>query len=144
MTGWLSADPLTGTVEPGDSADVEIEFNSTGLPNDVYTATIHVNSNDPVTPQVQVAAALSVITGIPKNPAMSLTVSPNPARNFITIQAAGDISGVSLITQTGQILKAMKTNSRVLRMDVSTVPGGVYILSAETASGKILKKIVIY
>ncbi|UCH85171.1 MAG: choice-of-anchor D domain-containing protein, partial [Candidatus Latescibacterota bacterium] len=58
--GWLSADPRFGTVPPGTTMDIEVQFNAAGLYGGGYDAHLVVTSNDPVTPEVTVPAHLQV------------------------------------------------------------------------------------
>jgi len=59
--GWLSIDPDTGTVAAGTSVDVPVAFDAAGLEGGGYVAELVVTSNDPVAPNVGVAAHLDVI-----------------------------------------------------------------------------------
>ena len=61
---WLSANPALGTVAPGQSMNIDIEFDATGLYGGDYGADIHVVNNDPLDPDVVVPADLHV-TGAP-------------------------------------------------------------------------------
>lgn len=60
--GWLSEDPLSGTVAPGESLEIEVGFDATALVPDIYNAQIVINSNDPVNAQVAVPVTLEVMT----------------------------------------------------------------------------------
>ncbi len=56
--GWLSESPLSGTINPGDSALIIVTFNSNGLADSIYNANIVINSNDPDEPVKLVKATL--------------------------------------------------------------------------------------
>jgi len=60
---WVSTNPVMDTVAVGDTVQVAVTFDATGLISGLYEADIHVNSNDPVTPTVTVDASLHV-TGV--------------------------------------------------------------------------------
>ena len=64
---WASVSPAAGTTTPGNSTAVNVTFDSTGLSPNTYTGTLCVESNDPVTPLVQVPLELVVTTGGPPN-----------------------------------------------------------------------------
>lgn len=73
--------------------------------------------------------------------ASAITLYPNPASSFITLKdvevftmAVYDISG-------RRILKA-GNNSGFQRLDISTLPNGIYILEADTKVGLIKKKFI--
>ena len=57
---WLSEDPTSGTVQPGESVVVNVTFDATGLVSGVYTANLDVNSNDPSMPTIQIPVTLTV------------------------------------------------------------------------------------
>lgn len=61
---WLTVTPNSGHLGPNQSALVDVGFNANGLNGGVYHGTVHVLSNDPDTPDAQVAATLTV-TGAP-------------------------------------------------------------------------------
>jgi PKD repeat protein len=62
---WLSASPLSGTVNPGQTIPVTVTFNSEGLPEGIYNGQLVVNSNDPDNPSITVPATLIVETTEP-------------------------------------------------------------------------------
>ncbi len=53
---------LTSTVSAGNTDMVDVVFDSSSMANGVYTGTLYVDSNDPVTPQVTVPVTMSVVT----------------------------------------------------------------------------------
>ncbi len=58
---WASVSPTSGTTAGGDSSEVMVTFDTTGLTvGSTYTGTLCVNSNDPVTPLVTVPLTLTV------------------------------------------------------------------------------------
>jgi hypothetical protein len=58
---WLAVSPDAGTTPPLDSSIVDVTFDSTGLTPGDYNANLCVNSDDPVTPMVQVPVMLTVL-----------------------------------------------------------------------------------
>ena len=58
---WLDEDPVSGTVLPGECADVTVTFDSTGLAAGDYFANLLIDSNDPDEPQVTVPVQLTVL-----------------------------------------------------------------------------------
>jgi hypothetical protein len=62
-----SLSPSSGTIPPGGHADVTLTFDSSGLLNGDYPATVRVTSNDPFTPVSDASSVLTVATptGVP-------------------------------------------------------------------------------
>ena len=63
MTQWLSVNPTGGTVIPGATAPVTVTFDATSLTVGTYHATLRIQSNDAITPQVDVPVELTVTSG---------------------------------------------------------------------------------
>jgi subtilisin family serine protease len=58
---WLSVAPTSGSTASGESDDVTVTFDSTGLAEGSYEALLCVNSNDPNNPLVEVPVTLTVV-----------------------------------------------------------------------------------
>jgi hypothetical protein len=57
---WLSEDPTSGPIQPGECTIVDVTFDSTALDPGIYEGTLNVNSNDPDTPLVSIPVTLTV------------------------------------------------------------------------------------
>jgi hypothetical protein len=57
---WVSVSPESGSTEAGESSPVDVAFDSIGLDLGVYTGTLCIDSNDPVTPLVIVPLTMTV------------------------------------------------------------------------------------
>ncbi len=56
---WLSADPITGSLAPGQSTTINVTFNSEGMTGGDYSGSIVFNSNHPANPVITVPAILT-------------------------------------------------------------------------------------
>jgi len=65
IQAWLSVDPMTGTVLPGESQTISVNFDADGLAQGTYEANISISSNDPATPVVDVPVTLVISGGTP-------------------------------------------------------------------------------
>lgn len=77
-----------------------------------------------------------VITSINKYSFNNLTVYPNPADNFITINAKEGIVNLNIIDVTGKILHAKKSASDKELLNISFLINGVYLIKAEYNNGE--------
>ena len=67
--GWLSLNnqqSVQGTVASGGTDAISVVCSSGDMPEDTYYANIHVASNDPTTPAVDIPVSMTVSTGIPQ------------------------------------------------------------------------------
>ena len=136
-TGWLSADPTVGTVAPGGSMDVDVTFNSAGLANDIYEATVYISSNDPVTQVAQVPAILDVITGIKENSKIDLQISSY--NDQLIIKANMPILSTKIYNQLGQVI----TNTTATQINTSSFKSGIYFIRVTTNNGEAVRKVFI-
>lgn len=61
---WVTASPLVGTVIEGQSGEVVLHFDATGLTDGLYEATLYIGSNDPDTASIAVDVAMTVSSGV--------------------------------------------------------------------------------
>ena len=65
LPGWLSFEPVSGEIEPGGSEEITLTINSDELENNnLYQVVLSIESNDPITPIVEVQVSLAV--GVPQ------------------------------------------------------------------------------
>ncbi len=57
---WLAVTPTHGNIAPAGSVSLGAAFDAAGLPEDVYTTTLRLISNDPDTPLVTVPVTMTV------------------------------------------------------------------------------------
>ena len=60
---WLSVNPTSGSVDPGDQQEATLSLNAAGLAAGSYTAKLVITSNDPDQPTVTVPVTLMVTSG---------------------------------------------------------------------------------
>ena len=99
---WASVSPITGTLLGGTSTPVEVTFDSTGLANGVYTATLCVISNDPDEGLTEVPLSMTVadptylavghLAPFAADPGTAVTITLNGAP-ALTNFAYGDSTG---------------------------------------------------
>jgi subtilisin family serine protease len=102
---WVSADPMDGSIAPGESADVEVTFDARGRPGGIYQAELLVDSNDPASPTLPVSATLGV------------TAAPDIAVSHADI-AFGDVFTAVTTSKTLAVYNAGEAPLTVYTVDV--------------------------
>ncbi|RYM32315.1 T9SS type A sorting domain-containing protein [Brumimicrobium glaciale] len=65
-----------------------------------------------------------------------ITLYPNPAQNSFFIEVEGTmIKRFEITSTTGQIINNQKTNSDKIKVDISSLSSGAYLIKIETSSG---------
>ena len=73
------------------------------------------------------------LTSASENEAVKVSVYPNPASDFVTVEAE-ELQHVILMDRTGKTLSSIATEGRSVRLDVSDLKAGLYLISAKTRS----------
>ncbi len=71
-----------------------------------------------------------------------LGVFPNPAKDFVTIEAEG-LTEVSLIDATGKTLSSHAAEGNSIRLDIRDLKPGIYFISAKTRSTSAFVKPIL-
>jgi hypothetical protein len=118
---------------------VHEDLQSTGMHYYYVTAAYLGGESDPSN-QTEI---LYQITGINDEPAISATVYPNPATDFVNIKADQDIQNVKILNQAGQVVFEDRTSGSNYQADVRNLQHGVYVLWIETNAGNSSNMIVV-
>jgi hypothetical protein len=119
---WVSVAPDSGTTSGGNSTDVTVTFDSTGLTiGNTYTGTLCVNSNDAANPIVTVPLTLTV-----EAPSYGVALAPDGA---MTDLAGATVTYTLYITNTGNTADtfdlAATGNSWMTMLSESSVSLGI-------------------
>lgn len=77
-----------------------------------------------------------------ENNAMEVSVYPNPASDFVTVEAEG-LQNVTLIDINGKTLGSIAAKGNSVNLDISKLKAGVYYISAKTRSTSSLVKSIL-
>lgn len=151
-------DPVDVTVHPSNEFFTDFNFYSEGVctttfptqPNEIVKVTAHATLRPEVEPGTVAWLDINMtipcncntamvtfwvtpldITQTEENNALSISVYPNPATDFVTIKAE-DLQSVMLTDMNGKTLSSMAAKGNSVRLDVSGLKAGVYIISAKT------------
>jgi hypothetical protein len=75
-------------------------------------------------------------------PAISLEAYPNPFSDKITITTSGDIREVAVYNSLGELVRKVEITSGQTEIYLGDLPAGIYFLVAESADGKITRKLI--
>lgn len=94
IQAWLTVDPGMGSIEPGQSEEITVNFSAAGLVAGTYEAMIKISSNDPVNSVVTVPVTLEVGGAAPLDPPTNLEAELVGADNVqLTWEAPGGGGG---------------------------------------------------
>ncbi len=71
-----------------------------------------------------------------------INVFPNPAKDILNISCVG-VKEVNILNNLGQVIKQLKVNTSMLKIDVSTIPKGLYLLKIITTENKVYNEKII-
>lgn len=74
----------------------------------------------------------------------TISVSPNPAHNFVKVKSDGNIKGISIYDIAGKQLSFIENPGQSSSLDVSGFQSGIYLIRFQLEDGKIVaKKLII-
>jgi hypothetical protein len=94
----------------------------------------------------QPSATVSVyieITGITQYYQGDLVIFPNPAADYVQIQAGTELVRIVLLDNAGRVVKSEQAGERHYRMDVTHLERGIYYLRIETRQGMAIRKLTV-
>lgn len=81
-------------------------------------------------------ALYPVTTGVPEtSPAISLTLTPNPARDFLSVQTNRPVRAIRILDLSGRLL----IHTQQCEIDCHRLENGLYLLIVETDTGRAEK-----
>lgn len=83
-----------------------------------------------------------VISSLDQNLLASVKVYPNPANDFVSVDASERIREISIINQQGQLVQKLGNGLQQTLIDVSELPTGLYTLLLDTENGVIIRKLI--
>ncbi|MCF8232852.1 MAG: T9SS type A sorting domain-containing protein [Bacteroidales bacterium] len=141
---WMSVSPQSGSIEPGNSEEIMIDFTTEGLEPGIYEGEVHVGSNDPDNQYTVVSVTLDVATGIDDQEKVGVMTYPNPATDYFNVKANERINNVKVLNNVGQVVHSAKVGTDSFRVNTSNLEKGVYLIQVETESNQVMtNKIVV-
>jgi len=99
--------------------------------------------SDFFTPRVYVALVGSITNiGLSEDIVEKVNIYPNPANNFITINAQNPITTVKLYSVDGKLLRNYTTNTTTVSIEKNELTEGLYFIELEINKQTIKKSVV--
>ena len=90
LFSWLTVNPVSGSVQPGESSTIQAICDGTELPVGDYEGTLYISSNDPVQDMIQLPVHFHVTIGTGvnsvNNSGIEISYYPNPFSNEMSIE----------------------------------------------------------
>jgi hypothetical protein len=162
-------DPVDITVHPSNEFFTNFSFYSSGISTTTFPTqpdeTVRVTVNATLRPEIEpgTVAWLDINMTIPcncntamvtfwvtplditlteENKDLNISIYPNPTTDFVTVDA-DELQSVTLTDINGKTLSSMATKGNSIRLDVSDLKAGVYLLSAKTRSTSSFVKSIL-
>ena len=91
----------------------------------------------------QPSAFLIGTSGADAIEAANVTVYPNPAKDFITVDCGKGISSVTIFSASGQLVKSIGGADAEGSIHIGNLPAGYYIVAVDTESGTTVRKQIL-
>lgn len=74
---------------------------------------------------------------------VSLTISPNPANNFVTVSGFEKPGKINIINSNGSILYNANTTAQAMKINIASLPDGLYVLRFTDGKATSFKKFIV-
>ena len=122
---------VSDTLAPAETISIPVTFHPAAA--GIYTASLTINSNDPLTPAhtFQLSGTATAATAVRNAAAAAfITLYPNPATGTVSIENTGTqvFTHLEIINPAGMTLKKENVTGAVTTTDISAFPPGMYFV----------------
>jgi PKD repeat protein len=128
-----------GTPDTSDLKNPTVVYSASGS----HDVTLIVNNGGQIDTLTKTGYIYVGYTGINELSQNAVTLFPNPAKEFITVQSTSYIKDINIYNENGQIVINQTINAKTITINTTGLSDGIYYLKANTNSGSIIKKFVI-
>ena len=92
---------------------------------------------------VPVAKIIGIDDNVNEIIANDINIYPNPAKDYVKVQADNRISAVKVYNCLGMMVEEIEVNANEAEINISGYNRGIYFFNIETANGNLVKKVII-
>ncbi len=129
----LSSGLTAGNVPTLEGGDVAVNLTGGVFINDAEVTLADVDVDNGVVHVIN--KVLDPATASLDENTIEVNLYPNPATEFITVAADKEIELIEVVSLNGAVLKTINTTGEEIKVDVSDLSAGQYVLVVNTAAG---------
>ena len=95
-----------------------------------------------VTTDHHIHVTFSQVITVGEDHSSSVCIYPNPTQDEVTIKAEG-LNHVRIINADGQTIYNADVEKEQVRIDLSNIAKGIYMIHIEAESGQVVRKVVV-
>lgn len=115
-----------------------------GTPGEGSVSVMETSQNECMGASEEFLVTIDDCTAIKENNLRnSISLSPNPASDFVTINSESTIESVRIYTLKGQPIEMIISGDTKTRLNTAGLQKGIYILKVQTSKGQVIKRLVI-
>jgi PKD repeat protein len=134
-------DVTGGTITDGEgTSTVTIQWGEAG------TGTINLEEETPngcYAASEEFLVTIDDCTGIGEHETVTVSLNPNPAKDFVVIQSENTLQSIQIMSLTGEEVAEHMVNDNTVHIKTSAFSPGLYLVRIETDKGIISKRLII-
>jgi hypothetical protein len=140
---WVNLDKSEGSIMGGQSEVLTLSFNSIGMEQGNYEASLIINTNDAELPHVEIPVRLYVdLDAVAESNVKGYEIYPNPATTSVTLKGE-NLNCVAIYNVAGQLVRVVNLNDVVNTIEMN-VEAGIYFFSIyDNNGGNNVQRVVI-
>ena len=140
---WVNLDKSEGSIMGGQSEVLTLAFNSIGMEQGNYEASLIINTNDAELPHVEIPVRLYVdLDAVAESNVKGYEIYPNPATTSVTLKGE-NLNCVAIYNVAGQLVRVVNLNDVVNTIEMN-VEAGIYFFSIyDNNGGNNVQRVVI-
>jgi len=141
---WLSVNPATSAISPGNSQIFEVEVVFWELPYYHCEANIILYTNDICFWSQEIPVTVDIIGSVDESGNQkNIEIFPNPTDDVLNISADFNMGDIILQNHFGQVVMEKEVSGKSIQLNTSKLSGGIYFVIIESDGRQSTRKVVI-